>query len=81
MKLADYDFNLPEELIAQHPTPERDQSRLLHVDRATGLLQHLQFRNIVDQLESGDALVLNQTRVMPARLIGNKADTGGRVEL
>ena len=81
MKLVDYDFDLPDELIAQYPSPERDQSRLMVVDRSTGSLQHLHFHDIVGQLSSRDTLVLNQTRVMPARLIGHKADTGGRVEL
>ena len=81
MNLLDYDFDLPEDLIAQYPPPERDQSRLLLVNRSSDSLQHLNFRDIVDQLDSRDALVLNQTRVMPARLIGRKADTGGRVEL
>jgi len=81
MKLLDYDFDLPDELIAQHPSPERDQSRLLLLDRATDSVQHLTFRDIIGQLSSRDALVLNQTRVMSARLTGYKRDTGGRVEL
>lgn len=81
MKLVDYDFDLPDELIAQHPSPERDQSRLLVVNRSDGSLAHLHFRDIIDQLAPPDVLVLNHTQVMPARLIGHKADTGGRVEL
>ncbi len=81
MRLVDYDFDLPEALIAQRPTPERDQSRLLLLNRADGSLQHLQFGAIVDQLAFGDALVLNQTQVVPARLRGRKVATGGRVEL
>ncbi len=81
MNLVDYDFDLPEELIAQHPPPERDQSRLLVVNRVSGSLQHMHFCDIVDQLDARDALVLNETRVMSARLIGRKANTGGRVEL
>jgi S-adenosylmethionine:tRNA ribosyltransferase-isomerase len=81
MKLVDYDFDLPNELIAQHPTAERDLSRLLVLNRRNGSVQHLHFHDIVDLLNARDALVLNQTRVMPARLIGVKADTGGRVEL
>ena len=81
MNLVDYDFDLPEELIAQHPPPERDQSRLLVVNRVSGSLQHLHFCDIVDQLDARDALVLNETRVMSARLIGRKVNTGGRVEL
>ena len=81
MKLADYDFDLPEELIAQYPVPERDQSRLLVIDRSDGSLAHRQFRDILDYLSPPDVLVLNRTQVMPARLVGRKADTGGRVEL
>ena len=81
MKLADYDFDLPKELIAQYPVPERDQSRLLVLDRSDGSLAHRQFRDILDYLSPPDVLVLNRTQVMPARLVGRKADTGGRVEL
>jgi len=81
MKLVDYDFDLPDDLIAQYPTPERDQSRLLVVNRSDGSLVHLHFRDIIAQLAPPDALVLNHTRVISARLIGHKADTGGRVEL
>ena len=81
MRLVDYDFDLPEALIAQRPTPERDQARLLILNRADGSLQHLRFGAIVDQLAPGDALVLNQTQVVPARLKGRKVTTGGRVEL
>ena len=81
MKLADYDFDLPEELIAQYPVPERDQSRLLVIDRSDGSLAHRHFRDILDYLSPPDVLVLNRTQVMPARLVGRKADTGGRVEL
>ena len=81
MQLAEYDFDLPEALIAQRPPPERDQARLLLLNRADGSLQHLHFGAIVDYLAPGDALVLNQTQVVPARLRGRKAATGGRVEL
>ncbi len=81
MQLVDYDFDLPDALIAQRPTLERDQARLLLLNRADGSLQHLHFGAIVDQLAPGDALVLNQTQVVPARLRGRKVATGGRVEL
>ena len=81
MQLVDYDFDLPEALIAQRPPPERDQARLLLLNRADGSLQHLHFGAIVDQLAPGDALVLNQTQVVPARLRGRKSATGGQVEL
>lgn len=81
MNTADFDFHLPEELIAQTPLEKRDSSRLLIVDRETGQFSDQHFDNIIDQLEPGDALVMNNTRVLPARLYGNKPETGGHVEL
>ena len=81
MNTADFDFHLPEELIAQTPLEKRDSSRLLIVDRETGQFSDQHFDNIIDQLEPGDALVLNNTRVLPARLYGTKPETGGHVEL
>ena len=80
MKKSDFYFDLPEELIAQTPIPERDHSRLLHVDKRTGELQHRHFYNLPDYLHEGDCLVLNDSRVLPARLIGARP-TGGSVEL
>ena len=81
MNTADFDFHLPEELIAQTPLEKRDSSRLLIVDRETGQFGDQHFDNIIDQLEPGDALVMNNTRVLPARLYGTKTETGGHVEL
>jgi S-adenosylmethionine:tRNA ribosyltransferase-isomerase len=81
MNTADFDFHLPEELIAQTPLEKRDSSRLLIVDRQTGQFSDQHFDNIIDQLEPGDALVMNNTRVLPARLYGTKPETGGHVEL
>lgn len=81
MNTADFDFDLPEELIAQTPLEKRDASRLLIVDRETGELEDTHFDAILDQLHPGDALVLNNTRVLPARLYGQKPETGGHVEL
>ena len=81
MNTADFDFHLPEELIAQTPLEKRDSSRLLIVDRETGQFSNQHFDNIIDQLEPGDALVMNNTRVLPARLYGTKPETGGHVEL
>ena len=81
MNTADFDFELPEELIAQTPLEKRDSSRLLIVDRETGQFSDQHFDNIIDQLEPGDALVMNNTRVLPARLYGTKPETGGHVEL
>ena len=80
MKKSDFYFDLPEELIAQTPIPERDHSRLLHVDKRTGELQHRHFYDLPDYLHEGDCLVLNDSRVLPARLIGARP-TGGTVEL
>ena len=81
MNTSDFDFHLPEELIAQTPLEKRDSSRLLIVDRETGQFSDQHFDNIIDQLEPGDALVMNNTRVLPARLYGTKPETGGHVEL
>lgn len=76
-----YDFDLPEELIAQTPLLERTASRLLTLDKRDGKIGHHTFKDIVDQLQSGDTLVLNDTRVIPARLFGTKEDTGAKAEV
>ncbi|HFI0150421.1 TPA: tRNA preQ1(34) S-adenosylmethionine ribosyltransferase-isomerase QueA [Streptococcus suis] len=81
MNTADFDFYLPEELIAQVPLEKRDSSRLLIVDKTTGGMTDSHFDHIIDELERGDALVMNNTRVLPARLYGHKPDTQGHVEL
>lgn len=81
MNTADFDFDLPEELIAQTPLEKRDASRLLVVDKETGAFSDQHFDQIIDQLQPGDALVMNNTRVLPARLYGIKPETGGHVEL
>ena len=81
MNTADFDFDLPEELIAQTPLEKRDASRLLVVDKETGDFSDQHFDQIIDQLQPGDALVMNNTRVLPARLYGIKPETGGHVEL
>lgn len=75
MKLSDFNYNLPKELIAQDPIQKRDESRLLVVDKNTGELSHHIFKDIVDYINEGDTLVLNETKVIPARLIGNIIDT------
>ncbi|MGG7164352.1 tRNA preQ1(34) S-adenosylmethionine ribosyltransferase-isomerase QueA [Clostridium ihumii] len=80
MKVKDFYFDLPEELIAQVPLEKRDESRLMVVDRKTGELEHKKFKNIIEYLEPGDCLVLNDTRVMPARLYGAKEGTGAKME-
>lgn len=80
MLVTDFDYELPQELIAQHPMEPRDHSRLLVVDKHTGELQHKHFYDLVDYLRPGDVLVFNDTRVIPARLHGTK-DTGAHVEV
>lgn len=81
MKTDDFDFYLPEKLIAQTPLEKRDSSRLLVLDKETGDISHQHFTNIIDYLDKGDILVLNDTKVMPARIIGTKIDTGAVIEL
>lgn len=81
MKVEDFDFHLPEELIAQTPLLDRTASRLMVVNPFTQELEHHQFGHIVDELQAGDCLVLNDTRVLPARLMGTKEDTGANIEL
>ncbi len=76
----DYDYDLPRELIAQQPLPCRDDSRLLVLDRTTGGITHAHVRNLIDWVRPLDALVVNDTRVVPARLVGRRASTGGRFE-
>ncbi len=80
MQKADFSFELPEQLIARFPQPERSASRLLQLDRRSGELRHGQFRDVLDVLQPGDLLVFNNTRVIPARLFGQKA-SGGKVEV
>ncbi|HEC24077.1 MAG TPA: tRNA preQ1(34) S-adenosylmethionine ribosyltransferase-isomerase QueA [Chloroflexi bacterium] len=80
MKTSDFDYYLPPEQIAQEPVEPRDAARLLVLHRAEGRIEHRHFRDIGDYLKAGDVLVLNQTRVIPARLHGRKIPTGGRVE-
>ena len=80
MKTSDFDFYLPEELIAQHPLEKRDYSKLMVLDKETGKIEHKHFYNVIEYLNPGDTLVLNNTRVMPARLIGEKAESGGKIE-
>ena len=81
MKVEEFDYNLPEELIAQTPLKERDSSRLLVLDRKTGNIEHKHFTDIIDYLNEGDTLVLNDTKVLPARLIGVKEETGAVIEI
>ncbi len=80
MKKSDFYYDLPEELIAQHPLEPRNSSRMLSVDRESGACEHLHFYDLTKQLRAGDLLVLNDSRVLPARLYGEKEGTGSFVE-
>ncbi len=81
MKTSDFDYFLPEELIAQEPIEKRDESKLMVLNKKNGNIEHKIFHDIVDYLHKGDTLVLNDTKVMPARIIGTKEDTGAIIEL
>ncbi len=81
MKLSDFNYNLPKELIAQDPLEDRTSSRLMLLDKHSGAVKHEIFSNIIDYLNPGDCLVINDTKVIPARLIGVKADTGAQIEV
>lgn len=81
MKTDDFDYELPKELIAQTPLKNRSESKLLVMDRVTGALEHKHFYDIIDYLNKGDALVINDTKVIPARIIGVKEETGAVIEL
>lgn len=81
MKVDLFDFHLPEELIAQVPLKDRTSSRLMVVDKETGSLEHRTFKDIIEYINPSDCLVLNDTRVLPARLHGEKEDTGAHIEV
>lgn len=81
MEVEEFDYYLPEELIAQKPLEKRDTSRLMVLDKQTGKIEHKIFNNIIDYLNEGDVLVLNNTKVLPARLIGEKEETGAVIEV
>ena len=81
MRTSDFDYDLPPDLIAQTPAEPRDSSRLMVLHRDTGLVEQRRFHDLTDYLQEGDALVLNDTRVIPARLYARREDTGGRVEI
>lgn len=81
MDIEAFDYHLPDSLIAQTPLKNRDESRLLILGRQSGNIEHQHFKDVIDYLESGDTLVLNDTRVMPARLFGLKEETGAKVEM
>ncbi|MDI6739860.1 MAG: tRNA preQ1(34) S-adenosylmethionine ribosyltransferase-isomerase QueA [Candidatus Edwardsbacteria bacterium] len=81
MKLSDFDYHLPKELIAQRPAEQRDQSRLLVLHKADGRIEHRHFHDIAEYLRPADCLIVNTTKVMPARLVGRKKSSGGEAEI
>ncbi|MBK9190102.1 MAG: tRNA preQ1(34) S-adenosylmethionine ribosyltransferase-isomerase QueA [Crocinitomicaceae bacterium] len=81
MKLSAFDFQLPENLIAQHPSANRDEAKLMVLDRKKQTITHKMFKDVLDYFDEGDVMILNNTRVFPARLYGNKEKTGARIEV
>ena len=81
MKLSMFKFNLPKELIAEHPAKNREDAKLMVVDRATGKISHKKFKDIINYFDEGDVLILNDTKVFPARMYGNKEKTGAKIEV
>ena len=81
MKLSQFEFELPEKLIAEYPADQRDESRLMVVHRDSGKIEHRQFKDVIDYFEDGDVMVMNDTKVFPARMYGNKEKTGAKIEV
>ena len=81
MKLSQFKFDLPEELIAEHPAENRDESRLMVVNRKEGTIEHKVFKDVLDYFDDGDVMILNNTKVFPARMYGNKEKTGAKIEV
>ncbi len=81
MKLSQFKFNLPRELVADYPAKNRDESRLMVINRQTGKIEHKVFKDIINYFDDGDAMILNDTKVFPARLYGNKEKTGAKIEV
>ena len=81
MKLSNFNYDLPKELLAEYPSDQRDESRLMVLHRDSGKIEHRTFKDVIDYFEDGDSFVLNNTKVFPARLMGNKEKTGARIEV
>ncbi len=81
MKLSQFKFNLPRELVAEYPAKNRDESRMMVIDRKTGKIEHKIFKDIINYFDDGDCMILNDTKVFPARLYGNKEKTGAKIEV
>ena len=81
MKLSHFQFTLPPELLAEYPSENRDEARLMVIDRKTGTIEHKMFKDVIDYFDEGDVMILNNTKVFPARMYGNKEKTGARIEV
>jgi len=81
MKLSEFKFDLPEELIAEHPVPNRDESRMMVLHRDSGKIEHRMFKDIIEYFDEGDVMIMNNTKVFPARMYGNKEKTGAKIEV
>ena len=81
MKLSNFNYDLPKELLAEYPADQRDESRLMVLHRDSGKFEHKTFKDVIDYFQDGDSFVLNNTKVFPARLMGNKEKTGARIEV
>ncbi len=81
MKLSEFDFDLPEELVANYPSENRDDARLMVIHRDTGKIEHKLFKDVIDYFSEGDVMIMNNTRVFPARMYGNKEKTGAKIEV
>ena len=81
MKLSHFHFDLPDELLAEHPSDIRDESRLMVLDRKNQTIEHKLFKDVIDYFNEDDVMILNNTKVFPARLYGNKEKTGARIEV
>ena len=81
MKLSDFSFDLPDELIAEYPSDNRDEAKLMVIHRETGKIEHKLFKDIINYFSEGDVMIMNNTRVFPARMYGNKEKTGAKIEV
>ena len=81
MKLSHFSFELPDNLLAEHPAEHRDESKLMVIHRDTGKIEHKMFKDVIDYFDEDDIMVINNTKVFPARLYGNKEKTGARIEV
>ena len=81
MKLSNFNFELPNELLAEYPAENRDEAKLMVIHRETGKIEHRMFKDMIEYFDEGDVMVLNNTKVFPARLFGNKEKTGARIEV